>query len=107
MRCRFPEICIISDIIDEITFGKYGSFRLRDKENKILNCLFGHGEAYFRGDKYLIFNELFANYLALIKLKNSEEHLLFLRQIVGDGIIDMLDNYYKEHILNEEITLRR
>ena len=57
--------------------------------------------------KYLIFNELFANYLALIKLKNSEEHLLFLRQIVGDGIIDMLDNYYKEHILNEEKTLRR
>lgn len=107
MRCRFPEICIISDMLDEITFGKYGSYRLRDKDNQMLNCLFGHGEAYFRGDKYLIFNELFANYLALIKLKDSEEHLLFLRQIVGNDIVDMLDNYYKEYILSEQMQKRR
>lgn len=107
MRCRFPEICIISDILDTITFGKYGSFQLKDKDNNILNCLFGHGAAYYREDKYLIFNEMFANYVSLIKLKNSEEAILLLRQIVGDGIVDMLDNYYKEYILKEQTELRR
>lgn len=102
MRNRFPEICIISSMLDTLTYGKYGSFQLKDNEGNILNCLFGHGEVYFRDDKTLIFNELFADYCALIKLKNSEENILYLRQIIGNELVDMLDNYYNENILDKQ-----
>ena len=68
MRNRYPKICIISDMLDAITYGKYGSFGLKDKNGNTLNCLFGHGEAYYRNDKYLLSCMVFCPRLAEISI---------------------------------------
>ena len=107
MRTKYSNICIISDILDSITSGEYGSFMLKDKDGNKLNCLFGHGAAYYRNDKYIIFNEMIANYSALKKLDNSEESIILLQQLTSSDFVNMLENYYKEYVLSEENQRRR
>ena len=46
-----------------------------------------------------VFTEMVANYSVIIKSKRSEEALQILRAIVGDELVDLLDDFYKEKIL--------
>ena len=40
-----------------------------------------------------------ANYCEIIKSKHSEEVLVLLRRIVGDELVDMIDDFYKHQLL--------
>ena len=40
-----------------------------------------------------------ANYSQIIKTKDSKEAIILLRQIMGDELIDMIDNFYRRNMI--------
>ena len=87
----------ISDIIDAIYNG-----RLRDNlflnEKDSIKLLFGHGIKYYERES-VAFVEMLADYITILKSEQSELSIKYLRYLVGDEIVDMLDNFYKNDIL--------
>lgn len=109
MESKNPGLLIVSDIIDAICEGTYFDGFLLDKNGVQIRAIGGHGTRYFARNKVNMFNEMIANYNSLLKLKDSEEYILLLRQIVGNELVDLLDEYYNENIImhKEESHIRR
>ncbi len=99
LRYDYDAFIAIGDIIDAITDGRLFSQALRDKDGKRIPATFGHGIQYYTSDKVLGFDEMIANYSQIIKSKNSAKILPVLRDIVGDELVDLLDDFYKTKIL--------
>ena len=98
LRYDYDALLAISDIIDAITGGKLHSRLLKNGEEFILPA-FGHGIRYYIHGERHVFTEMVANYSLIIKSKKSEEALQILRAIVGDELVDLLDDFYKGKIL--------
>jgi DNA-binding MarR family transcriptional regulator len=110
MRHLYDAFTAIGDFIDGITYGHFRSKVLKDEEGKVIPSGYGHGVRYYK-TRYLIFCEMVANYSEIIKSKHSKEIIALLRHIVGDELVDMLDNFYQnemiglpEYEMNEEET---
>lgn len=99
LRYDYDAFIAIGDIIDAITDGRLFSQALRDKDGKIIPSSYGHGIQYYTNDKKSGFKEMIANYSQIIKSKNSAKILPVLRDIVGDELVDLLDDFYKTKIL--------
>lgn len=84
----------IYDILDAVTFGE---------SSWSYGLAYGHGSAYYKKDKKLIFCEVFADYCSIIKSPDSEFAISILRKYVGDELVDFLDNYYKKTIIKDLI----
>lgn len=94
----------IADIIDAVYQGYYRDNILRDENGKFISSVFGHGTEYF-SDSSRLFEEMVADYGSILKSKNSEVAQQMLRSIVGDELVDMLDNYYVNSILKSNVYL--
>jgi hypothetical protein len=99
MRHLYDAFIAIGDYIDGITFGKFRSKVLRDEDGELIPSTYGHGVRYYKS-RYLIYCEMVANYSEIIKSKHSKEILNLLRNIVGDELVDMLDDFYKHRMLS-------
>ncbi len=94
MRVKAPYLIAISDIIDAVYKGAMTSNMIKD-----VKLFFGHGYNYYNTDNHG-FDEMIANYSVLLKCDNREYAISYLRYLVGDEFVNMLDKYYKEKILN-------
>ena len=64
-------------------------------DNKVgIKCLSGHGKKYFKTSDDLSFNEVLANYDAIINSYHGKVLIKKLRSLVGDELVDMLDEYF-------------
>lgn len=102
IRYDYDAFIAIGDIIDAITGGKFNSGLLKDKNNQKILPTCGHGIRYYSGcsnSKHFMFTEMVANYSTIIKSKKKEEALIFLKYIVGNELIELLDNFYKNKML--------
>ena len=82
LRNEFGSLLTIGDILDAIYEGKLHSNTLKDS----------HGEA-------IGFDEMIANFAAISKANDAKEKLRMLKSIVGDGVYDMIRNFYYQDIL--------
>ncbi len=98
LQYDYDALSAISDIIDAITGGKLHSRLLKNGEELILPGI-GHGIRYYAYGKTYVFTEMVADYSLIIKSKKSEEALQILRAIVGDELVDLLDDFYRSKIL--------
>lgn len=99
MRIDNCAFCSIGDIIDAIYDGKYKNGVLFDDNASYINNTSGHGISYY-SHSYKGFMEMIANYGTIIKSKDCDEVLKYLRWIVGDELVDLLDDVYKNRIVN-------
>ena len=99
LRHLYDAFISIGDFIDGITYGKFRSKVLRDEDGEFIPATYGHGVRYYK-THYLIFCEMVANYSEIIKSKHSKEILNLLRHIVGDELVDMLDDFYRHRMLS-------
>lgn len=99
MRIDNCAFCSIGDIIDAIYDGKYKNGVLFDDNGLIINNTSGHGISYY-SHRYKGFMEMIANYGSIIKSKDCDEVLKYLRWIVGNELVDLLDDVYKNKIVN-------
>lgn len=97
-----PEIGAISDIIDALYGGKLFEGSLRDSKSVPIKRCGGHGVRYYSRDKRFAFDEMIAEYITIYKSKNKVEALKILRYIVGDELVDYLDNFYKKEMLESK-----
>lgn len=93
------EIQAISDIIDALFSGLYHDSKLIDNNNKQIIGTFGHGLLYYNSINS-IFQEIFANYCLLIKSDRKNKILDILKDITGEELITLLNNFYENKIIN-------
>ena len=96
----YSEYASISDIIDAIVRGKGMNDVIIDEKGENIGLSAGHGIGYYtsrNGEKG--FFEMIANYGEIMKSKNAEKMIEYLRYIVGDEVVDMIDNCYRNKML--------
>ena len=98
MRNDYGAFIAIGDIIDAIYLGKYRNGVLVDDSGLNIPSAYGHGISYYSMSSHG-FDEMIADYGEILKSKNGNEMLIYLRSIVGDELVDMIENCYMEKIL--------
>ncbi len=93
----------ISDILDAIYRGKYID-KCLEYNGQIICGEWGHGQEYYMIGTELIFNEILADYSRIIKSPNPQEGIEMLTYYVGEELVDFLNRYYQEHILDATIN---
>ena len=60
----------------------------------------GHGSGYYKkdDDKSLAFSEMFANFVTIKSLKDSDRIILLLKSVFGKELIELFEKVYKEMI---------
>lgn len=95
---QFASLSSIGDILDAIYEGKLRSGALKNSEGENITIIDGHGLHYYYATLHG-FDEMIANFAAISKANDAEEKLKMLKSIVGDGVYDMIRNFYYQNIL--------
>ena len=98
LRNEFGSLFPIGDILDAIYEGKLHSNTLKDSQGESICRTGGHGLNYYYATLHG-FDEMIANFAAISKANDAEEKLKMLKSIVGDGVYDMIRNFYYQNIL--------
>ena len=98
LRNEFGSLLTIGDILDAIYEGKLHSNTLKDSHGEAICRTGGHGLNYYYATLHG-FDEMIANFAAISKANDAKEKLRMLKSIVGDGVYDMIRNFYYQDIL--------
>lgn len=98
LRNEFCSLLPIGDILDAIYEGKLHSNTLKDNQGNAICKTGGHGLNYYYATLHG-FDEMIANFATISKAGDAEEKLKMLKSIVGDGVYDMIRNFYYQDIL--------
>lgn len=98
IRNEFGSLLPIGDILDAIYEGKLHSNTLKDNHGETICRTGGHGLNYYYATLHG-FDEMIANFATISKANDAEEKLKMLKSIVGDGVYDMIRNFYYQDIL--------
>lgn len=98
IRNEFGSLLPIGDILDAIYEGKLHSNTLKDNHGEAICRTGGHGLNYYYATLHG-FDEMIANFATISKAGDAEEKLKMLKSIVGDGVYDMIRNFYYQNIL--------
>lgn len=66
-----------------------------------IDCLSGHTKKYYKESKESSFDEVLANYYAIINSKKANKLISDLRELVGDDLIELLDEYMEVYRNNK------
>ncbi len=104
MRYEYDAFIAIGDIIDGVVGGKFKSNIYYNDKGETIQNAYGHGIRYYSRDDFeSVFLEMIANYSSMMKSKKSSENIALLRYIVGDELVDLIDNFYKYSMLKKPI----
>ena len=96
---EYDSYLAIADIVDAVFGGKQFSGVLFDNKGENVKASAGHGVSYYGPREDKRFCEMVANYGSIIKSKESAETINYLRKIVGDELVDMIENFYIKTML--------
>ncbi len=97
LKTRYGSFSVLGDILDAIYTGKYKSEELIYDGNVIPEG-FGHGVEYYERGLVYIFDEIMANFSAIVKSSDANEVLSYLKDITGEEFVNLLENYYKNEM---------
>jgi len=104
-RNDFGALIAIGDIIDAIYLGKFKNGIVYNDKGLNIKPAYGHGINYYRkGTKGFL--EMIANYGSIIKSKDSDAMIEYLRYIVGDELVDTIKDVYENKIINSNIYIK-
>ena len=98
---RFHQYEAVSDILDAIYVGRFRSNMFITDSGEKISLRFGHGINYYYKEGS-IFNEMMADYSEIIKSSDAPECLAYLRSIVGDELVNLLETFYERKVLHIE-----
>jgi hypothetical protein len=98
LRTEYGAFIAIGDILDSIFIGKFRSNELRDSDGNIIKSCYGHGVAYYERDVSWSFDETMANYSAIAKSPDAREIFAYLKNIVGERFMNLIEEYYRNEI---------
>lgn len=97
LKTRYGAFSVLGDILDAIYVGRYKSEELIYDGNVIPEG-YGHGVAYYENGLVYIFDEIMANFSAIVKSRDANEVLSYLKDITGEEFVNLLENYYKNEM---------
>ena len=95
----YSELMAICDIVDAIFQGDFYNSKLKTQDNEEIKGVFGHGIGYYYSQD-IVFQEIIANYSLLIKSDRKEEAISILKIMIGNELIELLDNFYQNKMIN-------
>lgn len=95
----YSELMAICDIVDAIFQGDFYNSKLKTQDNEEIKGVFGHGIGYYYSQD-IVFQEIIANYSLLIKSDRKEEAISILKIMIGNELIDLLNNFYQNKMIN-------
>ena len=110
-RLKINPMLALSDIIDAVYDGEFLQLNLKNRTGGVIRPIGGHGVYYYKNRSDNKFDEIFANYMAIKKCiddeifkfvysKEDDKPLDVLRYVLGNELVDYLDNFYDREILN-------
>ena len=90
------------DIIDAIFIGKFYNGVVIDEKGEYVPKMFGHGIEYYMNPRHG-FDEMIADYGEIIKFEHSNKYINELRNLIGNEIVDMIEEVYKVRMLHSNI----
>lgn len=98
LRNEFSSLFPISDILDAIYEGRLHSGTLKNNKGELIARSSGHGLSYYYATQHG-FDEMIANFSSISKTSDGEEKLKLLKSIVGDGVYNMIRDFYYNDML--------
>lgn len=98
----YSELIAICDIVDAIFQGDFYHSKLKTEDEEEIKGVFGHGIGYYYSID-IMFQEIIANYSSLIKSDRKEESILILKSMIGNELIELLDDFYQNKIINSNM----
>lgn len=98
LRSEHGSLIAISDILDAIYEGEFHNGLLKNKNGKLIKSAAGHGIAYYYEIKNG-FNEMIANFATIVKAHDAPEMLNLLKNIVGDELYNLLNDFYYNNFI--------
>ena len=90
------------DIMDAIFIGKFYNGVVIDKKGDYVPKMCGHGIDYYMDSRHG-FDEMIAEFGEIIKFEHSNKYIDELRQLIGNEIVDMIEDVYKNKILRSSL----
>jgi hypothetical protein len=98
LRNDYGALISIGDMLDAIYIGKFKNGVLSTENGSEIKPTYGHGIGYYNnGNKGFL--EMIANYGSIIKSKDGDKIVSYLRSIVGDELVDMIKDVYENKII--------
>ena len=91
----------LENLLDAIVDGDIFSKKYSKK------CLSGHSKKYFRSNRFHSFDEAIADYDAIKNSYKANQLITKLRSIVGDDMVDLLEEYLDNRKRNEKRYVKK
>ena len=101
LRNNYGAFLAIGDVIDAVFLGKFKNGVLKGEDEAFIESAYGHGIGYFKNTNHG-FDEMIAEYGEIMKSKNGQEMILYLRSIVGDELVDAIEECYQQRIIRSD-----
>lgn len=101
LRSEYNVYMVTGDVLDAIFGGELHSRELLNANGDKIKGTCGHGIAYY-GSYSHGFDEMVANFASIIKSRTAKEDLIFLKELVGEEVFDMISNFYYTNISKSE-----
>ncbi len=96
---EFNDMMVISDILDALYGGELHSGVLKNKDGNLIKKIAGHGIPYYYHYEKK-FSEIIANFSVLNKSRNKEASLKQLKELLGEEIYNLINEFYCKYILD-------
>jgi len=101
IRSEYGSYMAIADILDAIYLGELHSKTLKNENGEQIKGTSGHGIYYYSRPSQG-FDEMIANFSSILKFHKPKEMLELLRDLVGDDVYNMLNDFYHNNILESK-----
>ena len=101
IRENYASLVAAADVYDGIYDGKFSEGKLIDFMTLMpIRPSYGHGEKYYKNNLQAKFDELVANYAAVIK--HTENDIKIFRHAIGEELFKFIEEYYQNKIINSQ-----
>lgn len=101
-RCEYGYYLAVGDIMDAIFMGSFFDEKLKNKNGEVIKGCSGHGIYYYNSEEIKAFDEIMANYSQILKSPHRVEGLNLLRNMVGNKMADLIDEYYRQRVVKSD-----
>ena len=67
-------------------------------------CGYGHGRSYYSQGIEYVFDEMLANYSAIVKMSGAEEGMKKIEQYLGKTLTNLISSTYNQMSLQNDMT---
>lgn len=104
LRVEHSSIQALGDFFDGIYKGAYRDGTITGIISGVRLSGYGHGRSYYAQGIEYVFDEMMANYAAIVKMSGPQEGMKKLEQYLGKDLARLVSNTYNQMALQNNMT---